>query len=385
MYNRILSLSLSSHESCFLWGPRQTGKSTLLGKLFPGARSYDLLLSDVFHSHVSNPALIREECTAADLTGENQKTPIIIDEVQKIPALLDEVHWLIERRRLRFVLCGSSARKLRRSHANLLGGRAVSYELHPLVSREIPDFDLAKALNHGLLPRHYASEAAQALLRSYVGDYLQQEITAESLTRNIPAFARFLEIAALCNGELINYNNIAAECGVSAPTVKEYYRILEDTLIGSTLPAFQKRAQRRTISAPKFYLFDVGVTGFLAKRGLVRPGSELFGRAFEHFLHQEITAHSKYSEKYYPVTYWKTASGFEVDFVLGDHEVALEAKSSAEVKPHHLKGIRAFTEEFTVKQAIVVSLDPRPRKTDDGILILPWKEFLARLWADRIV
>lgn len=385
MYKRILNLSLSSQESCFLWGPRQTGKSTLLTELFPNARRYDLLLSDVYQRLVTKPALIREECLAADMTGENQHNPIIIDEVQKIPALLDEVHWLIEHRQLRFVLCGSSARKLKRSHANLLGGRAVRYELFPLVSAEINDFDIVKALNVGLLPKHYISAASPRLLQSYVGEYLQQEITAESLTRNVPAFGRFLEIAALCNGELLNFKNIVGDCGVSAPTVKEYYQILEDTLLGSQLPAFQKKAQRRTISAPKFYFFDVGVAGSLAKRGVVQPGSELFGKAFEHFIYNEITAHSKYSEKFYPVTYWKTTSGFEADFVLGDHEVAIEAKSSEEVKSRHLKGLCAFKEEFTVKKAIVVSQDPHPRKTENGILILPWKVFLKRLWENEII
>jgi len=385
MYKRILDLSLSSRESCFLWGPRQTGKSTLLAQLFPNATYYDLLLSDVFQRLVTNPALIREECDAAGLTGENQKAPVIIDEVQKIPALLDEVHWLIEHRRLRFVLCGSSARKLKRSHANLLGGRAVRYELFPLVFPEIDNFDLVRAINFGLLPRHYAADTPQRLIQSYVGEYLQQEITAESLTRNVPAFGRFLEIAALCNGEMLNYKNIASDCGVSAPTVKEYYQILEDTLIGSQLPAYQKRAQRRTISAPKFYFFDVGITGFLAKRGVVRQGSELFGRAFEHVIYNEILAHSRYSEKYYPVTYWKTTSGFEVDFVLADHETVIEVKSSSEAKPRHLKGLRAFKEEFKVKNALVVSLDPQPRKTEDNILIMPWKAFLKKLWGDEII
>jgi predicted AAA+ superfamily ATPase len=385
MYKRILDLSLSGTETCFLWGPRQTGKSTLLNQLFPGALRFDLLLADVYHRLVTNPNILREQLLAAGLSGENQRQPVIIDEVQKIPALLDEVHWLIENRGLRFVLCGSSARKLKRSHANLLGGRAVRYELCPLVFPEINDFDLLKALNAGLLPRHYLAHAPQRIVQSYVGDYLQQEITAESLTRNIPAFGRFLEIAALCNGEFLNYKNIAAECGVSAPTVKEYYQILEDTLIGTVVWAYRARAKRRIIHAPKFYFFDVGVVAYLTKRGLVEPGSELFGRAFEHFIYQEILAHSRYSEKFYPITFWKTTSGFEVDFILGEGEIALEIKSSAEVKSRHQKGLKAFKEEFSPKQAIIVSLDPQPRKTEDNILILPWKEFLRRLWGNELL
>jgi predicted AAA+ superfamily ATPase len=328
---------------------------------------------------------LREECLAAGLTGETQKDPIIIDEVQKLPALLDEVHWLIENKGLRFILCGSSARKLKRDHGNLLGGRAVRYELFPFVYREIPDFSLENALNHGLIPSIYPSEISERLKQSYVSDYLKEEIAAEALIRNMPAFSRFLEIASMSNGELLNYQNIASECGVSAPTVKEYFQILYDTLIGRTLPAYRKRSKRRIILAPKFYFFDIGIVGFLAKRGKVEPGSELFGRAFEHFIYSEIIAHSSYSELFYPVTYWRTASGFEIDFVLGDSEVAIEVKSSNLIHNRHLKGIQAYKEEHKAKRYIVVSLDPAPRKTQDGIEILPWKNFLDNLWENRII
>lgn len=385
MYNRISSLSLSPKETCFLWGPRQTGKSTLLGQLFPGAIKFDLLLADVYLRLVTHPEKMREEFLESGLTGKTQKQPVIIDEVQKIPALLDEVHWLVENLGIRFVLCGSSARKLKRNHANLLGGRAVRYELFPLVSKEIETFDLVKALNNGLLPRHYDSTVPNRLIQSYVGDYLQQEITAESLTRNIPAFGRFLEVAALCNGELINFQNITSDCGVSAPTIKEYYQILEDTLIGTMLPAYRTRAKRRVVVAPKFFFFDTGITGYLAKRGTISPGSELFGRAFEHFIYLELLAHSRYSEKFYTISFWKTSSGFEVDFILGDHEIAIEVKSTNDVQSRHTRGIRAFQEEFKPRESIVVSLDPTPRKTGEGILVLPWKEFLRRLWANELI
>jgi predicted AAA+ superfamily ATPase len=187
----------------------------------------------------------------------------------------------------------------------------------------------------------------------------------------------------LTNGELINYRNIASECGVSAPTVKEYFQILEDTLIGKQLPAFRKRAKRRLIGAPKFYFFDIGIVAYLTHRGSIEKGSELFGRVFEHFLYMEILAHSSYSELNYPITYWKTASGFEVDFVLGDHECAIEVKSASMVGNCHLKGMRAFKEEYTARRYIVVSMDPKPRKTTDGIDILPWEVFLDRLWKGR--
>jgi len=384
MYQRNLTLPLSETETCFLWGPRQTGKSTLLKMLFPNAMRYDLLLSNEYHRLLTNPGLVREECLAESRATLEKKLPVIIDEVQKIPALLDEVHWLIENAGIRFILCGSSARKIKRGQANLLGGRAVRYELHPLVYPEIPDFALSKALNAGLLPRHFQSQYPQRLIESYVGDYLKEEIAAEALTRNVPAFSRFLKIAALTNGELINYQNIASECGVSAPTVKEYFQILDDTLIGQQLPAFRKRAKRRLIGAPKFYFFDIGVVSYLTHRGRVEKGSELFGRALEHFIYMEILAHSSYSEQNYPLSYWKTASGFEVDFVLGDHELAVEVKSASMVGNRHLKGIRAFKEEYTARHYIVVSMDPKPRKTSDGIDILPWDIFLNRLWDNSI-
>ena len=385
MYKRILNLDLSSGETCFLWGPRQTGKSTLLKSLFPDARRYDLLLSDEYRRLVTNPALIREECAAVGLDAGTQTSPIIIDEVQKIPPLLDEVHWLIENRGLRFILCGSSARKLKRGHGNLLGGRAVRCELHPLVYPEIPEFSLPRALNAGLLPRHYQSSSPRRLIQSYVGDYLKEEIAAEALTRNVPAFSRFLEVAAMSNGELINYNNIASECGVSSPTVKEYFQILEDTLVGRFLPSFRKRAKRRLINAPKFYFFDVGIVAHLTRRGKVEAGSELFGKAFEHFIYMEILAHSSYTGAFYPIAYWRTASGFEVDLILDDREVAIEIKTTSMVNNRHLKGIRAFREEHPARRYIVVSMDPTPRQTTDNIEILPWKVFLERLWQNAII
>ena len=385
MYKRIQDLKLSSQETCFLWGPRQTGKSTLLKMLFPQAVRYDLLLSTEYQRILREPNLIREECLAAGLDANSQRDPIIIDEIQKLPALLDEVHWLMENKGLRFILCGSSARKLKRGHGNLLGGRAVRYELHPLVFPEVSDFSLKKALNCGLIPRHYDSANPGRLIQSYVGDYLKEEIVAEALTRNIPAFSRFLEVAALSNGEVLNYTNIARECGISSPTVKDYFQILEDTLIGRHLPAFRKRRKRRLVVSPKFYFFDLSPVIYLSRRGKVAPGSELFGRAFAHFIWMEIVAHSSYSELFYPITYWRTSSGIEVDFVLGDNEIVIEVKSAEIIGKTHLKGMRRFKEEYSTQRSILVSMDSKPRKTEDQIEILPWQIFLKQLWGGEVI
>lgn len=383
MYKRKLDLSLSTGETCFLWGPRQTGKSTLLKTLFPGAIIYNLLLSGQYRRFIADPSILRQECEAQGLNGTNQKYPIIIDEVQKVPELLDEIHWLMENRGLRFILCGSSPRKLKRNRGNLLGGRGVRYELFPLIYPEIPGFSLTRALNHGLLPRHYLGKSPQKLLQAYVTDYLKEEISAEAVTRNIPAFNRFLEVAALSNGEMINYNNIASDCGVSAPTIKQYFLILEDTLMGRFIPAFRKKAKRRLIGASRFIFFDTGVVAQLTRRGEVKEGSELFGRVFEHFITLEVLAHSSYSDLDYPVSYWRTASQLEIDLILGT-EIAIEIKSTGRVTDKHMRGLRAFKEEHPAL-AILVSRDPRPRQTHDDILILPWQEFLERLWAGEII
>ncbi len=383
MYKRSIDLSLCERRSCFLWGPRQTGKSTLLRTRFPEAVVFDLLLADEYRRCLQDPGIIRQEMRQRKLTGASQRAPVIIDEIQKVPDLLDEVHWMIERMGLRFILCGSSARKVKRGQANLLGGRAPTLRLHPLTSAEIPDFDLSKALNQGLLPPHYDTVDSRALRDAYIGAYLREEIAAEAAVRNLPAFGRFLEIAAISNGEMVVYQNIARDCGVSAPTVKAYFELLEHTLLGHFLPAYTRRARRRTIHAPRFYFFDVGVAGALARRGVIEPGSELWGRALEHFIFMELSAWNDYRGAL-PLAYWRTASQLEVDFILGEGEVAIEVKATRMAANHDLRGLRAFKEEHRPRRAILVSMDPKPRRTDDGVEILPWAGFLDDLWADAI-
>lgn len=378
MFPRLQKLANRGNETCFLWGPRQTGKSTLLKTLFPKTPYYDLLLSEEFERLTRRPSLLREEILENESPG-----PIIVDEVQKIPIILNEIQWLIVNKNISFILCGSSARKLKRSGANLLGGRAIRFELYPLVSKEIPGFDLLRALNHGLLPRHYLSSQPKQLCQAYIGDYLKEEIAAEALSRNIPAFARFLEAAALSNGEMVNYTNIASECGVSSVTVKEYFQILVDTLICRFIPSYRKRPKRRVIQAPKFYFFDVGIANFLLHRESIVPGSETFGRALEHFILQELIGHSHYSGLNYTISYWRSTSGFKVDFVLGNHDVAVEVKGTAEVQSFHLKGLRAFCQEYKPKRTLVVSLDKNPRRVGH-IEILPVNYFLEALWANKI-
>lgn len=312
------------------------------------------------------------------------KPVVVIDEVQKLPEILDEVHRLIEGKRQRFLLTGSSARKLKRGGANLLAGRAWWAELFPLTSREIPDFDLLTYLNRGGLPAIYPSDDSYEELRAYAALYLKEEIQNEALTRKIAQFSEFLELIALSNGEEISYQSIAGDCGVSANSVKNYVQILEDTLLAFQLKAFTKTQKRKAISRSKLYLFDIGVTNSLANRGEIRPASELFGKAFEHFIMMEVRAFLSYARKNVDMYYWRSTSQFEVDLILGDHW-AIEIKGATSISDKHLKGIRALKEEGNIKNFAVVSLDQNERKTTDNITVFPWNAFLKRLWNGELV
>lgn len=380
MFRRTLRLPPPGTETFFLWGPRQTGKSTLLRAAYPDAFWVDLLKADEYRRYLQNPERLREELAT------RAPAQVVIDEVQKVPALLDEVHWLHENRGVHFALCGSSARKVRRGGANLLGGRALRYELYGLTATELGDaFDLDRVLNRGYLPRIVASDRSRQLLESYVADYLKEEIAAEGLVRNVPVFSTFLDLAALSDTELVSFATLARDCGVSAPTAAAHFDILVDTLLGRWLHAYTKRPKRRVIAARKFYFADVGVVNHLARRGAVRRRSELFGKAFENWVFHELCAHDAYRGLLARFSYWRLAGGTEVDFIVNDLEVAVEAKGTEKVTADHLRGLRELVRDHPrTGRRIVVCLEPRPRRTEDGIDVLPAAEFCRQLAAGEV-
>jgi len=369
---RLLDLrELLSKRSCFLFGPRQTGKTSLIHHTFHGVKVYDLLDSAVFLALSRNPGRLAEELGPQD-------SIVVIDEVQRLPILLNEVHRLIETRGVRFLLTGSSARKLRRGGVNLLGGRARTKYLRPLVWKELgARFDLARALAHGLLPSIYFSDDPAADLQAYTGMYLQQEIIAEGATRNVPAFSRFLTVAAHCNATVVNFTNVANDAQVARTTIYEYFEILKDTLVLYELPPWRKTKKRKPLASSKYYFFDVGVVGALQGRAF-RPGTPEFGEAYETYLMHELSSYSHYVSGE-ALGYWRSTSGFEVDFVLGDH-TAIEVKAKENVSAQDLRALRALAEENMVKRYLCVCLEPRQRVVE-GIAVLPFKTFLEALWA----
>ncbi len=379
MYIRKLSLEDENNDSIFLWGARQVGKTTLLEQLYPHARYYDLLQAKEFERFLRRPSLLSEE-----LEPMKEGDLVIIDEIQKIPQLLDEIHALIHKKKIRFILCGSSPRKLIRGRANLLGGRALKRTLYPLVSSEILDFSLIKAVNNGMIPRHYRVNNPWERFRAYIGVYLNEEIREEALSRNLKSFSRFLEVAAMSNGEMIVFKNIAQDCGIDHRTVKEYFEILNDTLIGYLIPGFTATKKRRAIQAPKFYFFDVGIANYLLDRKNMHPGTEIFGHSFEHFIIQEIIAFLGYCQSEEKISYWRTSSGYEVDAIIGNGRIAIEIKSADEVKSRHLKGLKAFKEDFPLARTIVVSLDKYAREMNE-VEIIPVEQFLMALWNGEVI
>lgn len=362
---------LLEKRSHFLLGPRQTGKTSLIRHSLKEARTYDLLDTSVYLALSQNPGRIAEEL------GPKDKV-VVIDEVQRIPELLNEVHRLIETRGVRFLLTGSSARKLRRGGVNLLGGRARTKYLHPLTHKELGDkFNLNSAIERGLLPSIYFSDDPQEDLKAYAGLYLQQEIVAEGATRNVPAFSRFLNVAALCNGTIVNFTNVSNDAQVARTTVYEYFDILKDTLVLYELPPWRKTTKRKPLASSKYYFFDVGVVSALQGRRF-RVGTPEFGGAFETYIMHELKSHSDYVSGE-PLSFWRSTSGFEVDFIIGDH-TAVEIKAKENVSQQDLKSLRALAEEKKLKHHLCVSLEKNPRRVE-GLMILPYREFLDRLWS----
>ena len=361
---------LLKQKSCFLFGPRQTGKSTLIRQQLADVPTYNLLDQTLFIRLSRNPGLIREA-----LTPETRL--VVIDEIQKMPALLNEVQLMIEEHGVRFFLTGSSARTLRRKGVNLLGGRARSRVLHPFVSAELGDhFRLDRALEFGMLPPIYFSDSPAEDLAAYSGDYLKEEVAAEALVRNIGAFSRFLEVAALSHGQMINFAQIASDAQVPASTVREYYGILTDTFIAHEIPAYTETRKRKAVSTSKYYLFDIGLARHLQGRSGLPVGTVEYGEAFESLVLQEIKAFCDY-HLLEPPMYWRSKSQFEVDFIVG--KFAVEVKAKKAVSRRDLRGLLALREENALSDYVLVSLEPMARRVD-GIDILPWRQFLARLW-----
>ena len=379
MYHRIFDIENRLDEAMFLFGGRQTGKSTLLKERFPKAVYIDLLKSDVRNRFKQHPEEFRES-----LLRYPPETLVIVDEIQKVPDLLDEVHWLMVEKGLWFILSGSSARKIRKSGANNLGGRAIPETLFPLVSAEIPDFDLERAVQNGMIPRHYMVANARNRMRAYIDLYLKEEIIEEALVQNVDEFVRFMEVAAIMDGEILNYENVASDCEVSANTVKAYYKILVDTLLGFEVPAYRKVIKRKLYKSPRFYYFDVGIANHLTKRYHLAPKTPEYGHAFEHLIMQEIVAYLGYTNSDEELTYWHTYENLEVDAVIGDARVAIEIKSKEHIDHDDKKGVTEFAKEHPDTKQIIVSRDRISRRSGDVDLYYV-TDFFKALWAGEII
>lgn len=367
---------ITENKSIFLLGPRRTGKSTLLKTLSPQASYWNLLDSTIYRSLAVDPSFIRRTVLAMP----QRPKLIIIDEIQKLPILLDEVHLMIEEYGFKFILSGSSARALRRKGVNLLAGRAHTYFFHPFTTQELGEnFNLLQVLNYGSMPPIYLSQNPAEELNQYVGTYLAEEIAFEGLTRQLPAFSRFLEVAGLCSGQQIHFTTIASDAQVKRSTVVDWFDILKDTLIAHELPMWKIPLKRKAVSTAKFYLFDVGVARSLARASPMTTlqGPEV-GAAFEHWIFHELKTSCDY-KKHKSLHTWRSASHFEVDFIL-DETWAIEVKAKTHISQNDLKGLRALKEENVCTRYSVVSLVNQKQIFDDGIEVLPYQEFIQEVW-----
>jgi uncharacterized protein len=362
--------------SFFLFGPRGTGKSTWLRERFPDAVWIDLLRPEEHRAYAARPERLRERLAASP-----EAETVVVDEVQKVPELLDVVHELIESGgpKRRFVLTGSSARKLRRGGVNLLAGRALLRHMHPFLACELgaERFDLGRALRLGTLPLVWSSPAPEDVLKAYVGLYLEQEVQAEGIVRNLGGFARFLEATSFSHGAPLNLADVARECQVSRSTVDGYLGILEDLLLVSTLPVFTRRARRQLAARPKLYWFDAGVFTSIRPAGPLDRAEEIAGAALEGLVFQHLRAWNDYTGGDHELAYWRTRGGNEVDFVVhGPAGLwAIEVKHTTTVRPQDLRSLRAFGEDFPEARRRLVYRGREPLEVD-GIRCLPCERYL---------
>jgi predicted AAA+ superfamily ATPase len=373
VYSR--SLQLPARQSFFLFGPRGTGKTAWLRHTLPDAIYFDLLDAGIYTRLLGAPEQLGERIP------RNHRGWVVVDEVQRVPEVLNEVHRLIESRKLRFALTGSSARKLRRRGVNLLAGRAVTRHMHPLTATELGrDFDLARHLRYGCLPFACTTDAPKDYLASYVSTYLREEVQQEGLARNVAAFARFLHAASFSQGAVLNMASVARECGVHAKVVEDYFSILEDLLVAVRLPSFTRRAKRRVTAHPKFYFFDAGVFQAIRPRGPVDAPEEIDGPALETLVLQHLRAENDYGALGYAFHYWRTSKGDEVDFVLHGERglVAIEVKRSSRVRAEDLRALRLLHEDFPKARLYLLHLGTR-RWHESGVDVVPVGEALATL------
>ena len=373
MYSRLLKPS--STQSFFLFGPRGTGKSSWVKSNMPEALYLDLLEAELYNDLLMQPQRLE------GLTQKYKNHWVVIDEVQKIPGLMDEIHRLIEKYHIKFVLTGSSARKLRQKGVNLLAGRALTYAMYPLTIREMgEDFSLAKALNIGLLPGAVKNSDAAKFLESYVRTYLQEEVKQEGLTRNLSAFSRFMEAASFSQGAQLNISKVSSDCAVERKVVENYFSILEDLMLSVRLPVFTKKAKRRMAAHPKFYYFDTGVFRTLRPSGPLDSPEEIDGAALETLVLQELRALNDYLGWGYTIYYWRTSDQTEVDFVLygrqGLH--ALEVKRSGKIKRDDLSGLLAFKRDYPMAKCTLI-YGGKQTYVEHGIDIVPLTDFLTNL------
>ncbi len=373
MYSRLIQPP--KDKSFFLFGPRGTGKTTWVKASFPGAIYLDLLESELFNDILANPQRLQ------NFIPKDFNDWIIIDEVQKVPELLDEIHRLIEKYRYKFILTGSSARRIKRKGPNLLAGRALTYSLHPLTVSELrQDFNLTHSLRYGQLPCVYTEADPRGYLESYVKTYLEEEVRQEGLTRNLGAFSRFLEAASFSQGAILNISSVARECAVERKVVENYFAILEDLLIAYRLPVFAKRVKRRLSTHPKFYFFDVGVYRTLRPMGPLDMPEEAEGSAFETLLFQELNAINSTLNLGYKLYYWRTSNNMEVDFVLyGEKGIfAFEVKRTGRISKSMLKGLNSFLKDYPMARAYFIYGGERYMR-EEAIEIIPLSDILKKL------